>query len=61
MIARASTVPLRLLEHRWRYRAHWDINPCAVVIEEQIVTGGETFAVHLEVLGGVAVRFFPVK
>jgi alpha-glucosidase len=40
--------------------AHWDYNPYDIVIEEKVVTGGDTFAVHLASSGGVAVRFIPV-
>jgi alpha-glucosidase len=59
---------LSFLEPGKRYRAqiyrdgadaHWDTNPYAIVIEEKIVTGGETFAVWLAASGGVAVRFVP--
>jgi alpha-glucosidase len=68
--ARDLSVPLSFLEKGKRYRAqiyrdgpdaHWDTNPYAIVIEEKIVTGGETFAVWLAASGGVAVRFVPVK
>jgi alpha-glucosidase len=41
--------------------AHWDYNPYDIVIEEKVVTGGDTWAVHLAASGGVAVRFIPVK
>ncbi|MFN9498397.1 MAG: glycoside hydrolase family 97 protein [Erythrobacteraceae bacterium] len=68
--ARDLSVPLSFLEKGKRYRAqiyrdgpdaHWDTNPYAIVIEEKIVTGGDTFAVWLAASGGVAVRFVPVK
>lgn len=68
--ARDLSVPLSFLEKGKRYRAqiyrdgpdaHWDANPYAIVIEEKIVTGGDTFAVWLAASGGVAVRFVPVK
>jgi alpha-glucosidase len=68
--ARDLSVLLSFLEKGKRYRAqiyrdgpdaHWDTNPYAIVIEEKIVTGGETFAVWLAASGGVAVRFVPVK
>jgi len=67
---RDLALPLTFLEQGRRYRAqvyrdgsdaHWDSNPYAMVIEEQVVTGGETFAVRLASSGGVAVRFVPVK
>jgi alpha-glucosidase len=32
-----------------------------MVIEEKVVTGGETFAVRMAPGGGFAVRFVPVK
>ncbi|MFY7744742.1 MAG: glycoside hydrolase family 97 C-terminal domain-containing protein [Erythrobacter sp.] len=41
--------------------AHWDYNPYDIVIEEKVVTGGDTFAVRLAASGGVAVRFISVK
>ena len=67
--ARDLSVPLSFLEKGKRYRAqiyrdgpdaHWDTNPYAIVIEEKVVTGGDTFAVWLAASGGVAVRFTPV-
>jgi alpha-glucosidase len=67
---RELSLPLSFLEKGKRYRAqvyrdgpdaHWDTNPYAMVIEEQVVTGGESFAVRLAASGGVAVRFIPVK
>jgi alpha-glucosidase len=66
---RDLSVPLSFLDKGKRYRAqiyrdgpgaHWDTNPYAIVIEEKIVTSGETFAVWLAASGGVAVRFIPV-
>jgi alpha-glucosidase len=32
-----------------------------MVIEEQVVTGGDAFAVRLAAGGGFAVRFIPVR
>lgn len=67
---RDLSLPLTFLEPGKQYRAqiyrdgphaHWDYNPYDMVIEEKVVTGGETFAVHLASSGGVAVRFVPVK
>ncbi len=67
---RDLSLPLSFLEKGRKYRAqiyrdgadaHWDTNPYAIVIEEKIVTGGESFAVWLAASGGVAVRFVPVK
>ena len=67
--ARDLGVPLSFLEPGKPYRAqvyrdgadaHWDTNPYAIVIEEKIVTGGDSFAVRLAASGGVAVRFIPV-
>jgi alpha-glucosidase len=67
---RDVSLPLSFLEPGKKYRAqiyrdgphaHWDYNPYDIVIEEKVVTGGETFAVHLAASGGVAVRFIPVK
>ncbi len=67
---RDLSLPLSFLEKGRKYRAqiyrdgpeaHWDTNPYAMVIEEKIVTGGDTFAVWLAASGGVAVRFVPVK
>jgi alpha-glucosidase len=64
------SVPLAFLEKGRKYRAqiyrdgphaHWDYNPCDIVIEEKVVTGSDTWAVHLAASGGVAVRFIPVK
>lgn len=66
---RDLSLALSFLEPGKQYRAqiyrdgpdaHWDTNPYAIVIEEQVVTGGETFAVRLAASGGVAVRFVPV-
>jgi alpha-glucosidase len=63
-------VPLSFLDKGKRYRAQvyrdgpdadWKTNPYAMVIEEQIVTGGDAFAVRMAAGGGVAVRFIPVK
>ncbi|NCP13415.1 MAG: glycoside hydrolase family 97 protein [Sphingomonadales bacterium] len=63
-------LPLSFLEKGKQYRAqiyrdgadaHWDTNPYAMVIEEDIVTGGKSFAVRLASSGGVAVRFIPVE
>jgi len=68
--ARDLSLTLSFLEQGRKYRAqiyrdgphaHWDYNPYDIVIEEKIVTGGETFAVRLAASGGVAVRFIPVK
>ena len=67
---RDLSLPLTFLEPGKKYRAqiyrdgphaHWDYNPYDMVIEEKVVTGGDTFAVHLASSGGVAVRFIPVK
>lgn len=67
---RDLSVPLSFLEKGKQYRAqiyrdgpdaHWDTKPYAIVIEEKMVTGGDTFAVWLAASGGVAVRFIPVK
>ena len=67
---RDLSLPLGFLEKGKRYRvqiyrdgpdAHWDSNPYDLVIEEQVVTGGDTFAVRLAASGGVAVRFVPVE
>jgi alpha-glucosidase len=67
---RDVSLALSFLEKGKQYRAqiyrdgphaHWDTNPYDIVIEEKVVTGGETFAVHLAASGGVAVRFIPVK
>lgn len=67
---RDLSLPLSFLEKGRKYRAqiyrdgadaHWDTNPYAIVIEEKIVTGGESFAVWLAASGGAAVRFVPVK
>jgi alpha-glucosidase len=66
---RDLALPLGFLEPGKAYRAqiyrdgpdaHWDTDPYAMVIEEKVVTGGETFAVRLAASGGVAVRFIPV-
>jgi alpha-glucosidase len=66
---RDLVLPLTFLDPGKQYRAqiyrdapdaHWDTNPYAMVIEEQMVTGGDTFAVRLAASGGVAVRFVPV-
>lgn len=68
--ARDLSLPLSFLEKGKRYRAQiyrdgpdadWKTNPYAMVIEEKVVTGGETFAVRLAPGGGFAVRFIPVK
>ncbi|MEQ5788954.1 glycoside hydrolase family 97 protein [Erythrobacter sp. NFXS35] len=65
---RDLSLPLSFLEQGKQYRAqiyrdgpdaHWDTNPYAMVIEETVVTGGDTFAVRLAASGGVAVRFIP--
>jgi len=67
---RDLSLALSFLEPGKKYRAqiyrdgphaHWDYNPYDIVIEEKVVTGGDTFAVHLAASGGVAVRFIPVK
>ncbi len=67
---RDLSLPLTFLEPGKKYRAqiyrdgphaHWDYNPYDIVIEEKVVTGGDTWAVHLAASGGVAVRFIPVK
>ncbi len=67
---RDLSLPLTFLEKGRKYRAqiyrdgphaHWDYNPYDIVIEEKVVTGGDTWAVHLAASGGVAVRFIPVK
>jgi alpha-glucosidase len=67
---RDVSLALSFLEPGKKYRAqiyrdgphaHWDYNPYDIVIEEKLVTGGDTFAVHLAASGGVAVRFIPVK
>ncbi|MBA4766287.1 MAG: glycoside hydrolase family 97 protein [Porphyrobacter sp.] len=67
---RDVSLALSFLEPGKKYRAqiyrdgphaHWDYNPYDIVIEEKVVTGGETFAVHLAASGGVAVRFISVK
>jgi alpha-glucosidase len=67
---RDLSLPLSFLEPGKKYRAqiyrdgpdaHWDTNPYAIVIEEKLVTGGDSFAVWLAASGGVAVRFIPVK
>jgi alpha-glucosidase len=67
---RDLSLPLDFLEPGKKYRAQiyrdgpdadWDTNPYAIVIEEKLVTGGESFAVRLAPGGGVAVRFVPVK
>lgn len=67
---RDVSLALSFLEPGKKYRAqvyrdgphaHWDYNPYDIVIEEKVVTGGDTFAVHLAASGGVAVRFIPVK
>ena len=67
---RDLSLALSFLEPGKKYRAqiyrdgahaHWDYNPYDIVIEEKVVTGGETFAVRLGASGGVAVRFIPVK
>ncbi|MEE4317597.1 MAG: glycoside hydrolase family 97 protein [Erythrobacter sp.] len=66
---RDLSLPLSFLEPGQKYRAqiyrdgpdaHWDSNPYDLVIEEKIVTGGESFAVRLAASGGVAVRFLPL-
>nr|WP_296717899.1 glycoside hydrolase family 97 protein [Erythrobacter sp.] len=66
---RDLSLPLSFLEQGKQYRAqiyrdgpdaHWDTNPYAMVIEEKVVTGGDTFAVRLAASGGVAVRFIPI-
>lgn len=67
---RDLSLPLSFLEKGRKYRAqiyrdgphaHWDTNPYDIVIEEKVVSGGDTFAVRLAASGGVAVRFIPVK
>jgi alpha-glucosidase len=67
---RDLSLALTFLEKGKQYRAqiyrdgphaHWDYNPYDMVIEEKVVTGGETFAVRLAASGGVAVRFIPVR
>lgn len=67
---RDLSLPLTFLEPGRKYRAqiyrdgahaHWDTNPYDIVIEEKVVSGGDTFAVRLAASGGVAVRFIPVK
>lgn len=67
---RDLSLALTFLEPGKKYRAqiyrdgahaHWDTNPYDIVIEERVVSGGDTFAVRLAASGGVAVRFIPVK
>jgi alpha-glucosidase len=68
--ARDLSLPLSFLEKGRKYRAQiyrdgpdadWKTNPYAMVIEEKMVTGGETFTVRMAAGGGVAVRFIAVK
>ncbi|MCK0127595.1 glycoside hydrolase family 97 protein [Erythrobacter sp. F6033] len=63
---RDLSIALDFLEDGKTYRAqvyrdgddaHWDTNPYSIVIEEQVVTAGDDFAVRLASSGGVAVRF----
>ena len=63
MMMRTAARPTHARQARMRDGpgAHWDTNPYAMVIEEKVVTGGDTFAVWLAPSGGVAVRFIPMR